>query len=67
MTRENWFITNVIREICQNSYVKRDDDPTSPLLPCTNETLFAVFSCGTIYSLEILKNIRIFRFSLFFL
>ena len=53
MTLENWFITNVIREISQNSYAKRDDDPTSRLLPSTNETLFAVFSCGTIYSLEI--------------
>ena len=31
MTRENWFITHVIREICQNLYVKRDHE--SPLLP----------------------------------
>ena len=53
VTRENWFITNVIREICQNSYVKRVDDPTSPLLPSKNETLFTVFSCGTISSSEI--------------
>ena len=31
MTRENWFITHVIREICQNLYVKRDHE--FPLLP----------------------------------
>ena len=28
MTRENRFITHVIREICQNLYVKRDQDPS---------------------------------------
>ena len=27
MNRENWFITHVIREICQNLHVKQDHDP----------------------------------------
>ena len=31
MSRENWFIAHVMREICQNLYVKRDYE--SPLLP----------------------------------
>ena len=31
VTRENWFIKHVIREICQNLYVKLDYDPFATL------------------------------------
>ena len=40
MDREKWFITHVIREICQNLHVKRDRDTSPPLVPsyeCCND------------------------------
>ena len=63
MTRENWFITNVIREICQNSYVKGTMTPPPPYYPLQMKLHLRYFRV-VLFLLQRFKKIWIFRFFL---
>ena len=49
VNRENWFITHVIHEICQNLHVKRDQD-TNPPPPPLLLLLLQVITKGSAYA-----------------
>ena len=65
VTRENWFITNVIREICQNSYVKGTMTPPPPYYPLQMKLRLRYFRV-VLFLLQRFKKIWIFRFSFFY-
>ena len=61
VTRENWFITNVIREICQNSYVKGTMTPPPPYYPLQMKLHLRYFRV-VLFLLQRFQEIWIFRF-----